>query len=104
MYSRTMDQPELDTNKNNEINKHQKLKGVSKAVVNDCINHSLYKKCLEDSSFKHSVIIHSIHSKNHKVFTIKQEKTGLSSFDDKRFILPDGITTRAHGHYRNVTL
>ncbi len=27
-------------------------------------------------------------------------KSGLSSFDDKRFLLPNGIDTIAHGHYK----
>ncbi len=32
--------------------------------------------------------------------TIHQKKVALSNFDDKRYILDDGITTLAHGHYR----
>ena len=33
------------------------------------------------------------------VYTIEQ-KIALSNFDDKRYILDDGHTTLAHGHYR----
>ena len=34
------------------------------------------------------------------VYTINQTKVALSNFDDKRYILEDGYSTLAHGHYR----
>ena len=39
-----------------------------------------------------------ITSKNHNIQTQKSDKISLSSFDDKRHILEDGINTLAHGH------
>ena len=36
-------------------------------------------------------------SKKHQLFTVEINKAGLHPFDDKRYILPDGITTFAHG-------
>jgi hypothetical protein len=102
MYSYIMDRPELDLGKSGKVNKHQKLKGVPRSIVSNNIDHDLYKQCLEDSSFKHNVSFYSIRSQNHQVYTQHNTKTGLSSFDDKRFILNDGISTRAHGHYRNM--
>ena len=40
-----------------------------------------------------------IRSEKHKVFTITQNKTTLSAYDDKRYILGDGISTLPYGHY-----
>ena len=39
-----------------------------------------------------------ITSKNHKMYTQENNKISLSSFDDKRYIIEDGITTLAYGH------
>ena len=39
-----------------------------------------------------------IGQKHHRVFTIEGVKRGLCAFDDKRYMLRDGIHTLAHGH------
>ena len=36
---------------------------------------------------------------SHKLFTIKQSK--IPPFDEKRFILEDGIHSGAYGHFKN---
>ena len=41
-----------------------------------------------------------IKSKLHKVHTETINKICLSAFDNKRFILDDGITELAFGHYK----
>ena len=35
--------------------------------------------------------------------TAKKRKLALSAFDDKRYILDDGINTRSHGHIRHFS-
>ena len=41
-----------------------------------------------------------IKSEKLNVYTVEQTKVALSNFDDKRFILNNGYTTLAYGHYR----
>jgi hypothetical protein len=40
-----------------------------------------------------------IQSREHQVSTVMMRKKSLDWFDDKRHILPDGISTLPHGHY-----
>ena len=42
-----------------------------------------------------------IGSKKHKICTQESNKISLSCFDDKRYILDDGVNTLPYGH-RNI--
>ena len=46
----------------------------------------------------HRIEQSTIRSFGHRVFTVRQQKAGLAAYDDKRFVLPDCISTLAHGH------
>ena len=48
---------------------------------------------LESSKMHH--INKGIRSQNHQLFSIKQNKVSLSAYDDKHYILDDGISTYA---------
>ena len=50
----------------------------------------------------HFVDQKTFRSHKHVIYTINQRKVGLTRYDDKRFILSDGISTRAHGNFENV--
>ena len=39
-----------------------------------------------------------IKSFGHRMYTYESNKTSLSAFDDKRYILDDGIHTLVYGH------
>ena len=72
--------------------KSSKAKGV-----NIPIDFSKYKDIL----FKKKIILHKmkrIQSKKHKIGTYEINKISLLSFDDKRFVLDDGIHTLAYFH------
>ena len=56
---------------------------------------------LKDFLFKKKIIRYKmkrIQSKNHKIRTYKINKMSLSCFDNKRFLLDDGIHTLAYFH------
>lgn len=81
---------------------HQKntAKGVTQCVRDQYLHHNEYYNTL----FNQQVLVQKqrgFRSEKHEVYTIESNKTALSPFDNKRFILPDGVTTRAYGHFLN---
>ena len=80
----------------------KKLKGIKKCVVQHDIHHAHYRDCL----FKGERIaarMNTFQSVRHRIRTIGQVKMALSNYDDKRYLLDDGVSTLAHGHYRITT-
>ena len=78
----------------------KKAKGVKQSVVKRDMSFNDFKNCV----MNHIPSIHTmrgIQSFNHHIFSIEQTKLSLSAYDDKRYILDDGIHTKAHGHYIN---
>ena len=78
------------------ITKHIKCKGISKHTVNKDITIDDYRDTLF-SSLEKTHSMKSIKSHNHIITSCKITKCSLSCFDNKRYILEDGITTLAHG-------
>jgi hypothetical protein len=77
----------------------KKAKGVQRVVVKKDLRHVLYKQCLDEhKEMRHTQV--AIRSKGHQIGVYEQVKTSLSPLDTKKWIAPDGITTRAYGHYR----
>ena len=59
-----------------------------------------------DTLFKKKVLRHTmrgIKSKNHKLGAYENNKRSLSWFDNKRYILKNGINTLAYGHIDSIT-
>ena len=79
----------------------KKGKGIKKSVLKKEIRHEDFKDCLfKQKEYQHQMM--GFRSQRHQVYTQKQTKKSLSPFDDKRYILQDGYTTRAHGHHLNA--
>jgi len=77
----------------------KKCKGVKKQVVNKSIKFEDYKECLILGK-EQMKTMNVIRSHLHDVYTEVVNKVALSSNDDKRIILDDGIHTLALGHYK----
>lgn len=80
----------------------KKSKGVKKSVVQNEITFDDYKKCLSEQKPLYKSM-NLIRSKNHELYSIELYKKVLSSSDDKRYIMEDGITSLPWGHYKIPT-
>ena len=74
-------------------------KGVSRAVIKSKLRHELYKQCLINRETQMESMT-LFRTDRHEIYTVKLNKTTLSAYDDKRYILGDGIHTLAYGHQR----
>ena len=66
-----------------------------------CHNVNIRNDGFVDVLFNKKVVRHimkEIKSFCHRMYTYESNKTSLSAFDDKRYILDDGIHTLAYGH------
>ncbi|KAK3754326.1 hypothetical protein QZH41_017837, partial [Actinostola sp. cb2023] len=86
----------LFTENNKPIEK-KTAKGVAKHVTKHRIRHAHYRDCLFEKK-RTMANMKQLRSYNHQIYTVNLNKIGLSPYDDKRFILDDGVTTLAHGH------
>ena len=75
-----------------------RCKGVPSRGQQRLFQH--YEECLM-SKLPRLANFHTIRSRSHLVATEAVSKVALSAFDDKRYILEDGIHSRAYGHYAN---
>ena len=74
-------------------------KGVNKAVISKRLKHTQYlKSLLQGERYAH--YMNTIRSTQHKLYTCKLKKISLCPLDDKRYLLEDGITSLAYGHYK----
>ena len=77
--------------------KNQKSQKVLKKMLLKKIKHQDYLDRLQNNQImKHKM--NTIRS-DHHVLSSYQIKTILSCYDDKRYILDDGISSLAYGHY-----
>ena len=77
----------------------KKAKGIQKHYVKKYVRHDHYLQVLRNSQKCTMSKFRAFRSTNHVVNTIEMTKLCLCGFDDKRYILADGIHTLAYGHY-----
>ena len=73
-------------------------KGVCRSAIKRKLRHELYVRCL-NQGMQIRTQMRTIRSYDHQLYSICMNKVSLSPFDDKRFVLANGIDTLAHGHY-----
>ena len=82
-------------------------KNVAKGVM-----HRVKDRQLNIDDYEHTLLTlepksltwNMIQSRSHQLHTLQTHRVSLSACDDKRFILNDGITTLAHGHFSTQVL
>ena len=72
-------------------------KGIPEASKKS-ISHEDYRKVLELKNTTMTTA-RTIRSFNNKLYSIAIQKRGLSAYDDKKYILADGVNTLSYGHY-----
>jgi hypothetical protein len=75
----------------------KKAKGVKKYVIKKDLKHKHYNDILTTGKNMYSNML-MIRSMKHRVYTLQQNKISLSAYDDKRYILDDGVGSLAYGH------
>ena len=80
-----------------------KCKGVTKNVTKRNIQFDEYRECLFSRNEQHRKM-NVIRSHCHEIYTEGINKIALSSDDDKRVIMVDGIHILAYGHKNFKTL
>ena len=77
----------------------QKAKGVKKCVVKRELRHDKFLKCLETQKLtRHDM--YGLRSYDHQIYLERVNKIGLNPYDNKRWILLNGIRTLPYGHWR----
>jgi len=73
-------------------------KGIKKSFIKHHLDHQTFLNTLRSRRPTEAEFL-SFASNNHQLKTLKIKKVGLSAYDDKRFILEDGMSSFAYGHY-----
>ena len=73
-------------------------KGIKKNIIKNNIKHENYKQTLFENKQMHHTM-KTIRIQNHQIGSYEINKVSLSCFDDKRYILEDGISSYAYGHH-----
>ena len=78
-------------------------KGVKTAYMKNKLSHADYRRCLKSSERtdqQQLASFNSIRAIKHVVYSIEIKKIGLCCYDNKRYLLDDGITSYSYGHHK----
>ena len=74
-------------------------KGIKKRYIVKHLQHDMYLHTLRNKTIEHAKF-RLFRSRAHKIQTVEFSKVALCAYDDKRYVLDDGIATLAYGHVR----
>ena len=77
----------------------KRAKGVKKSVINNNLTIEDYETCLNSQQPIYRDIT-LLRSHQQTMYTVQQNKLALSTLDDKRYLLPDNISTLPWGHWK----
>ena len=80
----------------NDLSEEKKLKGIGKTTIKKDIHFNDYKNCLFNNEIKMNKM-YTLNSNKHEMFVNEVNKLSLNPFDDKRYILDNGIDTQPYG-------
>ena len=72
-------------------------KGIKKRFVSKHVRHEMYLRTLRNRTIEHAKY-RLFRSRAHKIETVEYCKVALCAYDDKRYVLEDGVSTLAYGH------
>ena len=85
------------TDPTSKIKEKHRVKGIT-AAASRALKHFDYKDQL-DRPHQNYLTNKRIGSKLHQIYAMSCDKRGLCSYDDKRFLMADGIRSLAYGHH-----
>lgn len=108
-YAVRVDWSKFETNDNEWLKNHPQKpdkcvgKGIAKSILTtssfssyfDAIHHDF-----DEEKMCQYVQMYGFKSEKHQVYTINMRKSFTSSYDDKRWLLDDGIHQLPYGHYK----
>ena len=78
-------------------------KGIKKSYYKNHIKHDSYVRCITSSKLedmRQSATFLQFRSQAHQLSTYEINKYSLTNFDNKRYIIDDGNSSLAYGHYK----
>ena len=76
----------------------KKAKGIAKASIEHKLHFDMYESALFDKT-ELMTTMDLIQSHSHTIYSETVRKKTLSAFDDKRYLLNDGVSSLAYGHF-----
>jgi len=74
------------------------VEGIKKNYVKKHVRRGSFLEVIRNPKLTTDATFHLFQSRNHEVHTVEMNKVCFSAFDDKRYVLDDGVTTLAYGH------